>query len=324
MSKSTISRVLNGSDSVLPETEAKVSIAVERLGYRTNQMARALRTRKSQLIGVVLPSLNEVYAAQAEGVDSVLRPNGELSVVSSYGWTVEACVDTLKTLYGRGVDGLIVGLPDDTDQRMISAVIDAPVPIVLLDREVRGAVYDAVLTDQTGGMSEAVSHLASVGRSQIGLIAMTPKTRPGRAALSAYATALNDQGFEYRPDLVVQTDTFDRDAGFRAAEHLLSKGANAVIAAAPMATLAGVMVYLSSVDISFPRDVSLVGFHEHELSLAKHPRLSVITRDVTGIGKTAGELMLKRLANATEPAEVRTVPTWFVNGESSDPDEQSR
>ncbi len=324
VSKSTISRVLNGSDRVLPETEAKVFSAMDHLGYQINQMARALRTRKSRLVGVVLPSLNEVYAVQAEGVDAILRPHGELSVVSSFGWTVEACVDTIATLCGRGIDGLIVGLPDDTDPRMVRAVIESPVPMVLLDREVMGSAHDAVLTDEAPGMSHAIAHLALVGRSKIGMIAMTLKTRPGRATLSAYTAALNDEGLEYRPDLVVQTNTFDRVSGFRAAARLVASGVDALIVATPMASLAGVIGYLSNLNMSYPRDISLVGFHEHELSMAKRPRLSVITRDVRGIGELAGELMLTRLANLEGPPVIRTVPTWFVTGESSDPAHQSQ
>lgn len=319
VSKSTISRVLNGSTSVSPETEERIVQAMERLGYRTNQAARSLRTRKSALVGMLVPSLNEVYGRQAEGVDRVLRESGVLTVISTSSWSVDSCLSMMNTLVGRGVDGLILALPDDRDPRMLSAVIEAKVPLVLIDREIPGAIYDAVMTDQYPGMSAAITHLASVGRRSIGIIAMTPKTRPGRVALAAYATSLGESGLEYRPDLVAQSDTFDGDSGYAAAKHLVSRNVDAIVAAVPMAALAGVMRYLGDHAVTYPEDISLVGFHENELSLAKHPRLSVISRAVVEIGEIAADMMIRRLADPSQPALVETLPTWFVPGQSSDP-----
>jgi LacI family transcriptional regulator len=319
VSKSTISRVLNGSASVSPETEERVLAAMERLGYRTNQAARSLRTRKSALVGVLVPSLNEVYGRQAEGVDAVLRDAGVLTVISCFGWSVQDCLQTMTTLIGRGIDGLILALPDDRDPRIQRAVLESPVPLVILDREVPGAIYDSVMTDQFPGMSAAVTHLSEVGRHRIGLIAMTPRTRPGRTALAAYSQSLGENGLEYRPDLIVQTDTFDGPSGAAAAEYLLSKDVDAILSATPMSALAGVLHQLGDAGVSFPDDVSLIGFHENELSLAKHPRLSVINRSVGEIGEVAGQMMLRRLADPAQPAMVETLPTWFVAGESSDP-----
>ncbi len=77
--------------------------------------------------------------------------------------------------------------------------------------------------------------------------------------------------------------------------------------------------HLDDAGVTFPSDISLVGFHENELSLAKHPRLSVINRAVSEIGEVAGRMMLQRLADPDQPALVETLPTWFVIGESSDP-----
>lgn len=266
-----------------------------------------------------MPSLNEIYGQQAEAVDGQLQQAGISTVISCFGWSVERCLETMQTLIARGVDGLIMSLPDDRDPRVVEAVMSAEVPIVLLDREVPGAIYDAVLTDQTVGISDAILHLKEAGRSRIGFLAMSLRTRPGRAALASYADSLTANGFEYSPSLVVQTDQFTNETGRESAAYLLTQGVDAIVAATPMASLAGVMAQLAEAGVSYPKDVSLIGFHEHELSLAKYPRLSVITRSVPDIGVIAGELILNRLARPAGPAVVRTVPTWFSLGESSDP-----
>lgn len=324
VSKSTISRVINGVTSVQPETVERVRHAMSKLGYQTNQAARSLRTRKTELVGVIVPSLNEIYGQQAEAVDGQLQLGGISTVISCFGWSVERCLETMHNLIARGVDGLVMSLPDDRDPRIVEAVTSADVPLVLLDREVAGAMYDAVLTDQSAGVSDAILHLKAVGRSKIGLIAMSPRTRPGRAAVAAYAGALTANGFEYSPPLVVQTDQFTNETGRESMAYLLTQGVDAVIAATPMVSLAGVMAQLADAGVSYPRDISLVGFHEHELSLAKYPRLSVITRSVRNIGVISGDLIVERLADPSGPAIVRTVPTWFSLGESSDPQSAPR
>ena len=263
--------------------------------------------------------MNEVYGQQAEAIDGRLQLAGISTVISCFGWTVDRCIDTIDNLIARGVDGLILSLPDDRDSRIIDLISSADVPVVLLDREVPGALYDAVLTDHSVGMFDAIRHLDEVGRTKIGLIVMSPRTRPGRSCLAFYAQALTTLGIEYSPNLVVQTEELSNETGRAATKYLLTQGVNAIIAATPMVSLAGVMAELALAGVEYPKDVSLIGFHEHELSLLKYPRLSVITREVRDIGTVAGDLLVDRLAKPSSPSVMKTVPTRFSLGESTDP-----
>lgn len=86
-----------------------------------------------------------------------------------------------------------------------------------------------------------------------------------------------------------------------------------------MSSMAGVVECLRNKGIDFPVDLSLIGSHENELSSAKLPRLSVVTRDIERIGAIAGELALERLSNPSGPSILRTVETFLVLGDSSDP-----
>lgn len=319
VSKSTISRVLNGAAGVSLETADRVNRTVERLNYRRNYAARSLRTQQTSLVGVVVPSLNEVYGAQAESIDEVLRAHGVATVVSCSGWSAVQCIERMEMLVGRNVDALILAPPDDRHPLLTAAIRNVSKPVVLIDREVTGAVYDAVLTDQRPGIEAAVQHLVEVGRKSIGLITMTARTRPGRAAITAFGAVLEGLGQEYRPDMVVQSDTFDAASGYRCTEHLLSLGIDALVAGGPMSSMAGVVECLRNKGIDFPVDLSLIGSHENELSSAKLPRLSVVTRDIERIGAIAGELALERLSNPSGPSILRTVETFLVLGDSSDP-----
>jgi LacI family transcriptional regulator len=320
VSKSTVSRILNGHQGVNKDVVKRVRGAMMELGYTTNQAARSLRTRKSQMVGVIIPTLNEIYSQKAEGVDQSLRAENVSTVVSFFGWSVEKFIDSMEGLISRGVDGLVTSLPSDRDERVQECIRNSKVPVVLLDREVDGANNDAVLTDSWVGIHDAIAHLAQVGRSRIGLITMSASTRPGRVFNEDYLKALDEYGLSQQSEgLLVRTNDFSIDSGRRAITDLLARGIDAVIAATPMAPLSGVMGGITDAGLSFPRDVSLVGLHENELSLAKFPKLSVIDRSLKSLGVAAGEMILARIADPARQLDIRTFPTFFSRGQSSDP-----
>lgn len=320
VSKSTVSRIINGHEGVNKDAARRVRGAMYKLGYTTNQAARSLRTRKSQMVGVIIPALNEIYSQKAEGVDESLRVQDVSTVVSFFGWSVEKFIDSMEGLISRGVDGLVASLPSDRDERIQECIRNSKVPVVLLDREVDLATNDAVLTDSWIGIHDSIAHLAQVGRSRIGLITMSASNRPGRVFHEHYLKALGEFGLlEQSEGLLVRTNDLSIDSGRRAITDLLARGIDAVIAATPMAPLSGVMTGITDSGLSFPRDVSLVGLHENELSLAKFPKLSVIDRSLRSLGVAAGEMILARIADPSRPPDIRTFPTYFSRGESSDP-----
>lgn len=320
VSKSTVSRILNGHEGVNKEAVKRVKGAMVELGYTTNQAARSLRTRKSQMVGVVVPTLNEIYSQKAEGVDESLKAENVSTVVSFFGWSVDKFIDSMDGLIARGVDGLVASLPSDRDERVQECIRNSKVPVVLLDREVDGSTNDAVFTDSWKGVHDAIAHLAEVGRTRIGLITMPVDNRPGRVFYDDYLRALDECGLsEHSEGLLVRTNDFSIESGRRAITDLLARGIDAVIAAIPMAPMSGVMGGLTDAGLSYPQDISLVGLHENELSLAKFPKLSVIDRSLRALGVAAGEMILARIADPSRPPDIRTFPTYFSKGESSDP-----
>jgi LacI family transcriptional regulator len=320
VSKSTVSRVLNGSPNVSPEARARVNEGVKRLDYRINLAARSLRTTKTALVGLLVPAINnEVFAEIAEQLDAELRKAGVMLAVTSSGWSPEGELSALDALESRGVDAIVVALADDRERRVAARLRLFDAPVVLLDREVSRLQAEAVLTDNRAGIVLCIEHLARLGHRAIGMSTSTDSTRPGRELVAAYRDSLSRLGLDTSEGLLVRSDTYTREAGWAAAKSLIDAGATAIIGCGPVAFIAGALDHLSDRGLDIPQDVSFVEYTDSELATVNRPRLSVILRPVGEIGRLAARLTLARMANERQPRRVEFVSTSFLDRESTAP-----
>ena len=138
-----------------------------------------------------------------------------------------------------------------------------------------------------------------------------------REAVAAYSVACERRGLPVRPDLIHQTDNFDRRAGRAAADEMLAAGASAILALGPMGLVAGVLERMDELGLQVPEDVSVIGYDENELAFVKAPRMTVIGRPVGDLGRLAGRLVISRLATPDGPKRVEVVETRLIIRESS-------
>jgi LacI family transcriptional regulator len=319
VSKTTVSRVLNGSSDVAPATRSRVLEAIDRLGYQVNSAARTLRTSRSALVGLLVPGLHEVFAEIAQELDRELRAHSMGMLMAISEWETEGDLRCLDSLRSRGVDAVVASLANDRATEISRYLRAFDRPLVLLDREVPRARFDAVLTDQRGGVVAAVEHLWALGHRSIGLAAMSSNTRPGRETVAAYEYASRRLDLPVRSDLICQSDHFDRRAGASAANQLLDARAGAIMALGPMSLVAGVLERLEELKLSVPEDISVIGYDENELAYVKSPRMTVVGRSVGELGRIAGRLVMSRMSNPAAPRRVEVLETRLVMHESSGP-----
>jgi LacI family transcriptional regulator len=317
VSKTTVSRVLNGSPDVAAETRSRVLAAIDALGFQVNLAARALRTSRSGLIGLLVPVLNEVFSEIASQLDRELSAHGFNLLIATSNWETDRDLLTLEALHSRGVDALVISLADDRNPEIGAYLRSLDRPIVLLDREVRGVVSDSVLTDQRGGVTQAVEHLAGLGHRSIGLITMSPRTRPGREAYANYAAACAAWNLRCDPELTIQSDHFDPRAGRSGVDRLVSAGADAIMALGPMGLVTGVLERLGESNLRIPDDISVISYDENPLAFVKPPRLTVIARPIGEIGRLASQLVTTRLANLEASPRVEVVQTRLIVRDST-------
>jgi LacI family transcriptional regulator len=308
VSKTTVSRVLTGSTNVSSLTRTRVLEAVDRLDYRVNVAARSLRTARSSLVGLLVPAIsNDVFGRIAEVLEEELRREGTGLTIMSSGWSNEGETLALQMLGSRGLDAVVASLVNDRGRPTGDPLKSLGVPVILLDREVRGVGTDVVFTDQRSGVGAAVRHLAGLGHRSIGLATLTPSVRPGREATAAFAESLDACGLTSLENVIVRYADVGARAGWSAGERLVEQGATAILCCVPNSVTAGVLEFLRSRSLAVPRDVSLIAFDESELASVKPPRLTVISRPLEEIARHASRMVTSRLANPELPPRVAVV-----------------
>ena len=163
----TVSRVLNSSAGVSPKTAKKVHQAIEKLGYRPNEMARALRGLKSRAIGVIVPYLSDpFFATCAHAIHKVAKQHGYSVLLTTSDEDGKTEFDEALQMLQRHVEGMIV-IPAEAEHSRLLAPDFAKTSIVAIDRPIRSSLIDSVLVQNKTGSLRAVEHLIGHGHRNI-------------------------------------------------------------------------------------------------------------------------------------------------------------
>jgi LacI family transcriptional regulator len=304
VSTASVTRYLRGQRV---RSASAIAEAVRELDYRPSEVARSLKSGMTRSVGVVVPDVsNPFFAAVVKGAESVSRLDAYNISLFNTDEDPEREYEVLAALRGR-VDGLILA-PVTEDAETAADLRRAEVPIVLLDRELRGNDdFDAVLIDNAGGARLAVEHLVGLGHRRIGLISGPLDTTPGRGRHEGFIAALEHAGIEFDETHVQQGD-FRQEGGYQAALRLLAlqPPLTAIFAANNLMSI-GALRALHDMGVSVPGDVSFIGFDDHALAELLAPPLTVIDRPTEEQGALAMRLLLNRLSGATTDQPRRIV-----------------
>lgn len=320
VSKSTASRVINGTANVSPEARARVLEAISRTDFRANAAARALRTDRSSLVGLLIPGIRHVfYSTIAEVLERDLRAEGISLLIASSGGLAEGELLAINSLRSHGADAFVVSLVNEDDERVVNALRAVSQPIVVLDRELDGLVVDAVLTDPTAAVEQVVAYLADLGHTRLGLITHPPIVRPGRQVRTALRRALGRHQLPAASEYLVPFDRVDVETGWIAAEQLVTAGVTAILSLCSSPISAGVIAYLNDHGLRFPEDISLVVYDETELSGVMRPGLTTFVRTFEDYARYASRLLITRLSDPSLPGRLEVVTTRLVIRDSTGP-----
>lgn len=319
VSKTTVSRVLNGSPLVASETRARVLEAISQLGFQVNQAARSLRTSRSGLVGFLVPIIS-IFGLIVEELDHDLADEGiSILLTSSRRREPERDLDALETLVGRGVDALILAPSDDRSTALAAFLRSVRTPVVLLDREVRGLRCDSVLIDQGPAIDGALRHFVELGHRRIGLLTRDRKTRPGREIIDRFHEACIRHDTDTRPELIVEYEDLDHQAGRDGVDRLLETGVDAILASGTMTHTTGILERLGQRGVRVPHDVALAVYGAYGAG-SEFTGLPTVAYPIEEIARATGRLLLTRLASPTAPPRVEVVQTTFVNPRGPVPD----
>lgn len=309
VSIATVSRTLNVPEKVHPRTVERVQRAIEKLGYRPNLTARALKTGRTNLVGLVVPDLvHSFFAELARGLSGVLREEGISVVITSSEEDPTLEQGAIDHLLDRGVDALLVAsvqLNKDTFQK----VTKQKTPFILIDRVISGLSANFVgVRDETVGYI-ATEHLIQVGCRNVAHIAGTRiSTAVGR--LAGYKRAIKEYGLSSTPDRIVTVEKQDESAdvaGYRAAMKLLSlpeRPDGIFCFNDPIAI--GAMNAILTKGLRIPEDIALIGSGNLHFDDVLRVPLSTVDQCSEMIGQRAALLAIN-LIEAKSSASPKTV-----------------
>jgi LacI family transcriptional regulator, galactose operon repressor len=306
VSVSTAARVLSGRGYASEDTRRLVMEAARELGYIPNQIARSLRTRRTNLIGLLIGDVeNSFYSVIAKNVESVAKEAGYHVVLCNSDDDVDNEREYLQLLEGMQVAAVIV-TPTSKNRRHLTRLLEADLVIVQMDRRVHGLAADAILVDNEAGAASAVTHLVEAGHERIGIVTGELDVQTASRRLAGYERALRDHGIPIRDELI-RTGSFHRDHAVEDATDLIrARPAPTAIFAANNILAEATLMALDQQGLSVPGDISVVGFDDVQwMSMVESP-LTTVRQPVAEMARSAAELTLRRLGE-TAPSRPSTV-----------------
>ncbi|WP_233492285.1 LacI family DNA-binding transcriptional regulator [Blastococcus sp. TF02A-30] len=307
--RGTVSRVVNGSPQVSEQTRRAVEAAIAELGYVPNLAARALVTRRTGTVALVVAEGEErlfeepFFARAVRGISSAVQASGrQLVLALSEGRPLE------RYLTPQHVDGVLL-LSVRADDPLPRQLQGTGLPVVLGGRP-DGVDVPHVDVDNAGGARAAVAHLLATGRRRIATVTGPPDMGAGRDRLAGYRDALAGA------EALEVTGDFTEGSGYRGVRELLDRrpDLDAVFAAGDSMAV-GALRALREAGRSVPGDVAVVGFDDSPLAAVTDPPLTTVRQPVEELGRAMAELLAALLAGE-EPAS-RVLPTELVVRASS-------
>jgi LacI family transcriptional regulator len=318
----TASKALNPATRhlVSETTGRRVLESAKRLGYTANPVARGLRTRKSFIVGVVVPDLtNPLFPPMARGIEEVLLAEGYTALLANTDGDDERERDIFATMQARQVDGFIFATAH-RDHSMLSEANERGVPLVLVNRQVDDTRVPSVRSDDRAGMRAAVRHLAELGHRRIAYLAGPQDTSTGWIRRQAFDLAMAEFALTNSPELFRIAASYSQDAGRAAARELIRTNAEftALLAGNDLIAL-GAIRALAEVGRRCPDDVSVVGYNDLAFMDMISPPLTTISIPKHDLGVAAARLLLDRLRRPEDLPHSVVLPVELVVRASTGP-----
>jgi LacI family transcriptional regulator, galactose operon repressor len=291
----TVSRVVNGTSYVRPETREVVQSAITKLKYSPNLAARTLAGGQQVKIGMLYSSLSAAFLSE------LLVGSLEQASLNHVQLVIEKCdanrheIEVVRELLATGVDGIILPPPLCESKRVHAAVVKSGALAVAIASATPRAGISSVRIDDRAAANAMTRHILSLGHTRIGFITGNPDQSASALRLSGYKTALEEATIAIDGSLVRQ-GLFTYRSGLKAAEQLLSMAQPPTAIFASNDDMAAATVAVAHRHhLEVPDDLTVCGFDDTELSRSIWPELTTIRQPIADMSRAAIMLLLKKI-----------------------------
>lgn len=327
VSRATVSYVINGQADghalISEETRQRVMEAVEKLRYRPDARAQALRSGSTHTIGLIIPDIHNPHFWEfAAGVEQEAAAAGYQMLLSSTSPANEYAEDIFRNLSQRRIDGLILmgafTSESDKAKKTLLHLLKRGLPIVeARNHPDTDYLLDCVTSDYREATYEVMSYLLTLQHQRIGMIYGVALPKLGEDRLLPYQESLSAAGLPVEPELVAQCGPTIEE-GYQAAYRLLSQPNRPTALLVINDLLAfGVLRAASDLGLRIPAELSVVGYDDIYMSNYLIPRLTTVARDVLRGGQEAVKLLLARLQEPDRPYQNISFPAKLIIREST-------
>jgi LacI family transcriptional regulator len=326
VSRATASRALAGYGRISASTVRVVEVAAQKLGYKPNEVARAMRAGKTKTIGLVVISdfTNAFFDRATKAIIDAAKQNGYQTLVSHTDEQVENEKIAVRTLLDKRVDGLIVVPASDTDHEHLQASQLGTTPLVLIDRRLEGQNFTSITTGDYQGSIEAVSYAYGRGHRQMGFLVAVPGLLKNTNSwphipISTVLDRANGFAAAIKKLKVKSKMVFcqaSQESAETAVEAMLA-GANppTIIFTSNNDMLLAVLRVAGKLGITIGKKLSVVSFDDSPWTAAMSPAITVISRPVDELGSRAVSALLDQMRGDAPAGDV-VMPTLLIERDS--------
>ncbi len=309
VSVSTVSKVINGRYGVSSETFDHVTAVINRMGYEASLVARSLRNRRTNVIGVLVADFEPFSTEVLKGAADAIRDTGYELVAYSAGGRVDEHVGWerryLSRVMGTLVDGAVLVTPTVTD-------VQYDGPVVAVDPHTGRSNLPTVAADNLQGARIGVDHLLALGHRRIGMVTGRPDLVSAQLRERGFREAHASAGVIVDESLLA-LGAFDPEQAREAARELLLRPdpPTAIFAANDISALATLEV-ATELGIDVPGRLSVVGFDNIPESALAHPSLTTVQQPMRQMGHEAVDLLVALIAGDPREETHVTLETTLV------------
>ncbi|NDL60539.1 LacI family DNA-binding transcriptional regulator [Phytoactinopolyspora mesophila] len=315
VSVATVSKVINGRYGVAPETEVRVQEVIEQLGYESSLVARSLRSRRTNVVGILVaefePFSTELLKGISEAVHGtdyeLMAYTGGLGRHERVGWEKRY----LARLAGTLIDGAVLVTPTVSLEH-------ESIPVVAVDPHTGPSGAPTIDSDSFAGARLAAEHLISLGHTRIGFLGGRVDLESARLREQGYRSALKDAGIEVDPALM-RIGGYRPDLADIPAHELLSMSdrPTAIFAANDLSAIR-TMEIARELGLRVPEDISVIGFDNVPESAMSDPPLTTVAQPIHEMGAQALGMVIDLINGVSREPHVR-LPTNLVTRASCRP-----
>lgn len=314
---STVSRVINHSGYVSVQVRQRVEQVLKETGYVPNSIAKMLKFKKSQVIGLIIPQAgSETVMEIINGVTSECNKLGYHMILANTELDLEKELQYLRELSQKQLDGLLF-LATHLTQAHQKLISELEIPVVVLGQVVENC--HCVMHDDFSAAKELTQMLIHKGYRKIGFINVNRKDDAiRRERFKGYKSALMEAGLDSNDAWTVYGD-YSIASGCQAMKQIWTaqeEKPEAVLAVTD-SMAAGAIVYMREKGISIPDDCAIAGMHNDTLSSFLNPALTTVEYHQNRVGKTAAKILFRELGGRPAPAKVHLIPYKIIERKST-------